>query len=176
MWESFNKIQGVILVIIAISLAFIFWYFAPQKSISLSLALPIFIVLIFLIMTLINAAYISFQLSKPGIPKVILGKKPSSTIGKAKAICMLESSELFSYDSLVSFYYIENGNFEQLIGSGNVTNIQDDGKIQVVLEHVIEGQEDIVEKLTNNDKSLLSKTIVKPNLPRIFFDLISHGG
>ena len=106
------------------------------------------------------------------LPRIVLGKKPSVQIQGAKVLCLLESSELFSYDALVSFYYIDDENFEQLIGIGAVVNIQEDRKIQVAMFYSLEGHQEKAEKIAQNDAGILKKTRVKPNVPKTYLDMI----
>ena len=84
-------------------------------------------------------------------------------------IFLLESSELFSYDTIVSFYYLED-EFEQLIAIGRVSNIQQDSKIQVEVIYLISDCKEILDRLANNDSTALEKTRVKPNIPKAYID------
>lgn len=84
-------------------------------------------------------------------------------------IFLLEPSELFSYDTIVSFYYLED-DFEQLIAIGRVRNIQQDSKIQVEVTDYLSGYEEIFNKLGRNDFKALEKTRVKPNIPKAYLD------
>jgi len=173
-WSSFLRVQGVLGVAITIVLAVLF---SPNKNISLSWVLPIGLFCVILILALGNAAYEAFKISKYVLPVVLVGKKPPTQIPGAKLLCLIESSELFSYDTLVSFYYIGDENFEQLMGIGTVINIQEDSKIQVVMTYSLDGYEEKIEKLVQNDSGILKRTRVKPNIPtKIYSDRILQGG
>ncbi len=161
-WSSFLRIQGAVGILIAL----LFWFFLPNINISLGLALPVLIFLIVVVVTLFNAAYESFKMSKRILPRILMGKKQG-----ARVLCLLEPSELFSYDTLVSFYYIEDS-FEQLIGIGTVTNIQEDGKIQVTMAILLEGYKEVVKKLEQNESTVLNKIKVKPNIPSAYSDML----
>lgn len=175
-WSSFLKTQGALIGVIAIALTVLLWLSSPNKSISLGLALPIGLFCIILILTLGNAAYESFKMSKRILPRILLGKEPPTQIQGAKVLCLLEPSELFSYDMLVSFYYVNDEDFEQLIGIGTVVNIQEEGKIQVAMIYSFDVYEEILNKLVQNDVGILKKTRVKPNVPKTYLDMISQGG
>lgn len=164
-WLSFLKVQGVVSVIGAIILAFILWYIKPNGLISIGIILPIMIICLIIVITLVNAAYISFKASRHPLPKVIVSRKPPTNFQDARALCLLEPSELFSYNMFVSFYFIDSDNFERLIGIGEVVNIQKDSKIQVILGYAVEGYDSIITSLTRNDSSIVKKIFVRPNAP-----------
>lgn len=161
-WSSFLRVQGVLGVTITILLAVLF---SPNKNISLSLVLPIGLFCVILILALGNAVYEALKISKHVLPVVLVGGKPPNHISGAKLLCLIEPSELFSYDTFVSFYYLGDENFEQLMGIGTVVNIQEDGKIQVVMTCSLDGYEENIEKLVQNDAGILKRTRVKPNIP-----------
>lgn len=165
-WLNFIKIQGPLLAIIGIAL----WFFSPQATVSLRLLLLIVILGLVILFTLASTAYEFFTKSKQFLflPKVIRSKKITVN-QKPYLIFLLESSELFSYDFYVSFYYLEN-EFEQLIAIGRVSNIQQDSRIQVEVIYLISGCEEILNRLANNDSTALEKTKVKPNIPKAYID------
>lgn len=161
-WSSFLKIQGITIGFLALLISIFFWLYSPDKNISLRFAVPIFILLIVVIFTFASAAYESFKISRHNIPKIVLGKKIGSNL-----LCLLEPSELFSHDTLVSFFYIEES-FEELIALGKVINIQEDGKIQVTVNLILRAHEDTITKLEQNDANVIKRIKVKPNIPGSF--------
>lgn len=175
-WSSFLRTQGALIGVIAIVSSVLLWRLSPNKNISLGLALPIGLLCVVLILTLGYAAYESFKMSKRILPRVLFGKKSSTKNQKPQVLCLLEPSEIFSYDAVVSFYYIDEG-FEQLIGIGTVTNIQENGKIQVVMTYSNDVYEETINELADNNARVLNKIIVKPNVPKSVLDImISQGG
>ena len=72
---------------------------------------------------------------------------------------LLQESPLFSFGIIVGIYFVEN-DFEQLIGIGQVVNIQENKKIQISVIYFLEGHEDKKEKLLENNKIYLEKTII----------------
>lgn len=175
-WSSFLRTQGALIGVVAFVSSLLLWRLSPNKNISLGLALPIGLFCVVLILTLGHAAYQSFKMSKRILPRVLFGKKSSTKDQKTQVLCLLEPSELFSYDAVVSFYYIDEG-FEQLIGIGTVINIQEDGKIQVIIAYSRDVYEETINKLAGNNAGVLNKIIVKPNVPKSILDImISQGG
>lgn len=170
-WSSFLRTLGVPVVIIGLVFEWLLWKFAPNDSIPVTLALPIGILAVVVILTLANAAYESFQMSRRILPRILYATKLPNQVAEATALCLLEPSELFSHDMVVSFYFVGHENFEQLMGIGRVVNIQEDNKIQVSVDYALDGHEETVKKLANNDSEVLSKTRVKPSVPTRFMPI-----
>jgi hypothetical protein len=85
----------------------------------------------------------------------------------AELMCLLEPSELFSHDILVSFYNVGEQGREVRIGIGVVENVQtEDRKILVAMTYPAEGYQEEVDKLKRNDAVALQNTRVKPTVPR----------
>lgn len=166
---SFLKIGLPISLIVTILL----WSYGPQGSVPVWNSILLSVFSLVMISTLALAAYDGFKISKFVLPRVLMGKDTSSIEG-AMLLCLLELSELFSYDNLVSFYHLFDEGFEQLIGVGSVINIQEDGKIQVIMTQITHGNEEVVSKLKNNDASTLKKTIAKSNVPKTYLSMRSR--
>jgi hypothetical protein len=130
--------------------------------ISLKYFMPISIVLFILVIAFAGALREVMKVSMY-MPNVILGKKSPKGVG-GYVMCLLEPSDIFSHDSLVSFL-IKEDNFEQFIGIGKVLNIQDDGKIQVVMTNKIGEFDNVIKKIKENNNEILKKLKVKPNIP-----------
>jgi hypothetical protein len=93
----------------------------------------------------------------------------------APLLCIVEPSDLFYHDALVSIYCTDQFGVEHLIGIGTVMIIQDDGLIQVELIWPIESQREVVELLSNNNATTLERTKVRPNIPRRYFGTVQGG-
>lgn len=175
-WTSFLRIRGVPIVVIAIVLPLVLWRVSPNTKISLGLALPIGLFCLVLILTLGNAAYESFKRSRRILPSILHARKPFAETQGEKVLCLLEPSELFSHNVLVSFYYVDEEGFEQLIGIGVVLNVQEDRKIQVAMTWAIKGHVEELERLVQNEAGILKKIRVKPDVPKMYLDLMMLGG
>ena len=71
---------------------------------------------------------------------------------------------------MVSAYYTNKDDIEVLIATGFVKNIQDNRKIVVQLSKLEHGQEEILKKIANNDKSIIDRTIIKPGISKTIFN------
>ena len=172
LYRIFNGINGI-----AIGLASLFatMLIGVYGKISLIQAIVIiFCIIDVLCMTVFlkssyDLFYIAKNLKRKGVlPKVIEGRLPYTNNQNAKALCILEYSELYSYNVVVTFYYRWD-NFEEIIGYGWVINVQEK-VIQIEMDEVLNGHEDIVQGITQNDAIVLNKLVVKPFVPKQRFN------
>lgn len=170
-FSSFMKTNGPVIAVCGLLLGVIAAKFL-NNTISLLWVILLFFLVLILIITFLAAAYKAFYISKHILPKVIYSKKVNPTDGSFKVLCLLEPSELFSNNTLVSFYYVREGNFEEFVGFGNVINVQEDKRIQVSMDQYLDVQEDIVNKLAENNALTLENIKVKPNIPKAQIELI----
>jgi hypothetical protein len=165
-WSSFLKTQGPIITAASVVL----WFLPLEKNLSLKWMLFVCLLGLLLVLTMANVAYESFKMSKRILPRVLLGREPPPYLSKARALLLLEPSELFSHGIGVSFYHVDSENCEQLIGIGEVINIQENRVVQVILTHGIQEQAETIEKITQNKKDLIDEMIVKPSVQIVYLD------
>ena len=160
---------------LAIVVAILFWALSPETEIALKWVLPVVLVLAISTTIFATSTVLSIRRSKRILPKVLLAMKPPAAMEDAQVLCLLEPSELFSHDSLISFYYLGEDSFEQLMGVGVVLNVQEDKKIQALMTATTDGQKERVGRLTQNDAQLLRRVLVKPTVPKSGMDSL-YGG
>jgi hypothetical protein len=166
LWESFRRVWGVPAVVLALILTVVFWFYPPATQLPLGPVVIVFICSFIILAVFADLAYrASTRLIRP-LPKVVHGRGP---IGNEILLCLLEPSELFSYNLAVSFYFIDNSGFERLIGIGGVLNIQEDRRIQVALTDAAAGQDEVLDLLRQNDANVLSRMRIKPSIPHEYF-------
>lgn len=151
------------------------WKYSPSTTIALKDFLPeIIIIFFFLIImgfTFLDMAYKLFIKQKNILPSVIEGRTPYRE--NAEVLCILEPSEIFFHDMLVSFYYLENENFEILIGIGKVILIQENNKnIQVEMNYYSPEYTNQIEQLKSSNSEIIKKIIVKPYIPERMLELL----
>lgn len=81
---------------------------------------------------------------------------------------LLQPSDLFSHNTLVSFYLRSGDGFERFMGIGKVRHVQEDGKIQA--EILDWEREDVLTRLKANDITVLRRILVKPSVPDTYID------
>ena len=168
--SSFRRIGLPFLAVLAIIVAFILWQVDRDTAVPLIIVLPIVALFCVLLVVFLGAAYWNFKARAKGLPRVRLAMKSSSAISSESVVLLLEPSDLFSHNTLVSFYYLSDEDFEQLVGLGKVKHVQEDGKIQA--EVLYWERESILEEIENNDARVLRRIRVKPSVPYTYLDLI----
>lgn len=167
LYQSFLRIHGVPVILLGICLGVISFIYSPTDSLSLKVVVPISIVSFLLLVTLIDNSIQNFKKISNILPKVKQARVPPSLYSDAIAILLLEPSDIFAHETLVSIYYLEN-DFESLIGVGFILTIQENGLIQVLVKKAIEEQgKNIWESICRNDVTILSKLQVKPSIPKV---------
>jgi len=161
LWSSFRQIYGPIVSVLSVFFAMLFWVFLPITSTPLIYLVIIGLITFIIILTLGQATYTSFKTSQKELPRVINSKTDQKT---GNIICVLEPSILFSQGIAVTFYYVSDDEFEIRIGIGQVILIQRNGKIQVLLDRPISGQEAILEGLGNNNDIIKNRIYIKPSM------------
>lgn len=190
LWESLKSVYSAIIGIASLVVSVVLWLYVPDTQASLRVIVPLTILVLVLLLaavvTLLNAAleanreanaerrnYEAVQAEYNdykargggGLPRVIEGRNPLPGT-EAALLCILDPSELFSYDTMVSFFSVSRQGVEVLVGIGFVTHVQDDRKIHATMMLVEDGQEDFAERLRQNESEAVRTTLVKPGFPR----------
>lgn len=168
LWSSLVRIHGFLLAFLGIVVGIILYAIVPQSTVTRVLvAVATFLVVLAIIafITLFDAARTLYDTEPNVLPKVRSGMQPFEGTDAA-LVCMTDPSDLFSFGILVSFYRVDEQEVEVPIGFGTVTNVQQNGKILIEMNHVLRGQEDFVERLRNNDGRAIAVTLVKPYFPQ----------
>jgi hypothetical protein len=98
------------------------------------------------------------------IPKILRVQKDANN----NIECLLEASDLFAAESMISLYYTDEDDFERLIGVGSVRYINNKKRIQVVIDEPKITYQNILDKLANNDLKVMQKTRVSPSVIKKF--------
>lgn len=184
LWDSYKAVNGpfiTVVVPVAVSVVLFlitgvgFWW-----KVALSVGALLCVALFILLLALFDAARKNYKgyaeaqekyeeanerLQNP-LPR-ILQSRASGPREPFEVVCLLEPSELFSQDNLVSFYDVGDEGLEVLIGVGAVQNVQTlDKKIQVALTWPADGYQEQVNELKGNNAAALKRTRVKPTVPR----------
>jgi hypothetical protein len=94
------------------------------------------------------------------IPKILRVQKDANN----NIECLLEASDLFAAQSMISLYYTDEDDFERLIGVGFVQSINNKKRIQVVIDEPKITYQYILDKLANNDLKVMQQTRVSPSV------------
>ena len=141
-------------------------FLLPFMNASLRYVIALFFLMLPLIYIALTTAYIIYEDLLKNLshrPKVIIARRPSKYYSTSIAVLYTEPTEDLAHGSIVSIYFLVSG-FEELIALGEVINVQDDKKVQVLIryDHDFEKyQNDIM----NNDKEALGKIVLKSTIP-----------
>lgn len=168
LFRSFDGVYGIILAAFSIIITIIIGFTGTISQIK-AVSMFISVIIVISTLTFFKSSLELYEIArdlkhKNSLPKVIEGLEPYNQETGAKALCILEPSELFFYNVEVSFYYRKE-HHEELIGYGEVINIQDH-YIQVQLNDILVGYEDVVQKIKQSNAETLNKLTVKPFVPK----------
>ena len=168
--HSFVVAGGPFLVVFGIVLTIVVWQIDRDATIRLWITLLVSGLLGTSTVTFFKAARESFSARRSALPRVQVVVDASRDISGGSVIILLEPSDLFSHNTLVSFYLRSGDGFERFMGIGKVRHVQEDGRIQA--EILDWEKEDVLMKLKANDSTILRRILVKPSVPDTYIDRV----
>jgi hypothetical protein len=176
-WTSFKAAFGPILAGAALVLSLLGPLYAPAAVFRISviwLAVGglLALTLLWTATNMVVAARSNLNRHLPRTCHVMIseGRGPGAV---ASTILVLEQSELFGINILVTVYYSENLGlgrgevFERAIGVGRVINVQENGLIQILVLAEVPANAELWQRIRNREPAPLAQLVVKPS---IFFD------
>lgn len=162
--ESIGTIKNSILYSIAFSvfLPLIMWIWKPDYKIPLSIFMSFFAIVCLLMVisiSTINVLWQKYRLEykrKNSIPRIV------DVLTNRGLILILNKSTLFTHRIYVSVFLNNNNGTENYIGIGIVSNIQENGLIQVQIIDWEDGYEREIREIEEKSDIILSKIIVRP--------------
>jgi hypothetical protein len=164
LYEAFRRVNGYALSAVGLVVTVLGVVLIPSWSVSVRLLVPLGVIILIVVLTLLDAVH-DLRLRRARLPKVIRANPPGTLYGSARAVLLLEKSELFSHDSVVSVYSRKQ-DFEQLIGVGFVSTVQQNGLVQVAVGPTSdESADETWQRVLQNNRDELSQLLVKPSVP-----------
>jgi len=165
LYRSFMATYGPFLTVVGFVLTVIAFFVVPATATwPVRWMLVLAVLAAYAVLVLLYAAYTAFRTTGQRLPIVRCAQACPKAFHKAKVLFLLDPSELFAHDAIVSIYYMQD-DIERLIGMGRVINIQEDGRIQVLATHDVEFGDVQWQDLVKNDVTKLRRLIVKPIIP-----------
>jgi hypothetical protein len=163
-WQSFKAALVPIVAGAGLILAIAGSAYVPLASVQVSVALLVVCAVTALVIcvTAINMALASKQ--RGAVPRTLSAIRETDE----GLTIVLSPSDLFGVDMAVAIYHVEqlelrgNLSFERLIGVGRVSNIQQNGLVQVSVVIRRPGHD---QWLGGREAALLRQIVVKPSLP-----------
>ena len=175
-WWSTRRSYGAFVIVLSLPTAIFLWQSPPTTRVPLGIVIVASMLGVAVLVTFAHMAFSAIQEHSGRLPRVIHSRKGTGAFKDYLVVCLLEQSELFSHGVAVSFYFKDSGEFEVLIGTGLVLNVQVDRRIQVGLTKALTGQKHTVDKLRENNSDTLQRLIVKPSVPADVMSSRMSGG
>jgi hypothetical protein len=161
-WSSLREVNNSILTILSYGLSIFLTIVAGKSSVPLYIVIIIVTVALLALATFFRALETTLEeyrkLKQSVIPKILRVQKD----GNNNLVCLLESSNSFSIELLISFYYTDEDGFERLIGEGFVEYINpNDGRIQAVIDKPQTAYQAMLDRLASNDLKIIQETRVR---------------
>jgi hypothetical protein len=168
LYDAFRRVNGYALSAIGVLVSLAGYAWLPDTRVSLRLLLPPGILCLVLILTLWDAT-VEANRRRARLPRVRRAIPPTPLYSDARAILLLDKSELFSQDAMVSVFSKSN-DFEVYAGVGFVAVVQEDGLIQVCVQMPRDDEDDVHGELwvrvMQNNVDELANLRVKPSFSR----------
>ena len=165
-WSSFREVNNSILTILSYAISILLAVVASKASVPLYLLIIIVTLSLLIIATLVRALEKALEeyakMKQSMIPKILRVQKDANN----NIECLLEASDLFAAQSMISLYYTDEDDFERLIGVGFVQSINNKKRIQVVIDEPKITYQYILDKLANNDLKVMQQTRVSPSVTK----------
>jgi hypothetical protein len=163
-YDSFIRINGWLFGGLGLALSIATFFFSPETKFPVGWFVVLGSLSIVVVVVLYDASRTSWKASQRGLPAVRRTLEPPDIYQGIEKILIVEPSELFGVDALVSIYTTEE-EYERLIGIGRVLNVQTNGYLQIGISTLTETSPDLIDKLKGNDSAFLKKILVKPSVP-----------
>lgn len=159
---SASQLQGLILGLVGVALGVIAWLSAPAAQVRVAWLWITIIAFLIVIWLLIDTCRRLHQRPVHYLPRV-LKSIPNNGLNN-NPILILESSELFGYGSLVTIFFVNDQDIELQVGSGHVSTIQTDRKIQVEITQWATAHQSVLQRVVDASVDTLGRLLIKPTV------------
>jgi hypothetical protein len=169
LWSSILQSWGGALTAGGFAAAVVGFFVTPAaETLPLRWYVVTVLVAFFLVVVLARAAWLAHLEAAPSIPRVRYANAAPKAYSGAYALFLLDPTPNLSHDALVSIYYLED-EVERLVGLGRVINVQNNGKVQVL---VVANYDfgDRLDAIRSNSVDELKKIIVKTSIPGLVME------
>ncbi len=165
LWRSLLKSWGAFASIASLLLGLVGYFLTPaDDQVALRWVIVIITACILVSITTLRAAWSAYSSMNVKLPKVLLVKEPPKFMNNAFALFLVEPTPLLSHGAIVSIYYLDD-EMEIFCSVGEVINVQEDGKVQILVHEQPEFGR-AAEGIMKNSKDERDKLLVKQTLSR----------
>lgn len=168
-WKSHKAVVGPLANAAALLLALLGSFWDPGVKVPIGLIwLAVFVLVTASVFaTLVNMTLVARRLAKAGPLRAIhaFAADPTGVV-----TLVLGRSSLFGVNILVTVYYIEGlgagqkHTFERVIGIGQVSNVQENGLIQVQVLREAPNHIELWQRIRNCERMILGQVTIKPSI------------
>jgi hypothetical protein len=172
-YRAFLRIHGFVLAVAGFIIAILTWKFGANTKLELWIVTSAIVICILSATTLGDALReaLARKIMLPSIRQIARGNEHGFQYSATQAIFLIEESEMFARDAVVSIYSDVEG-FEVLVGLGYVLGYTTHGLIQALVnEHPEGAHPDTWKKILENNTLILTKLKVKPSVPS---EILTH--
>lgn len=155
----FSVFSGIV-TLIGLFISFIAWKYKASANISFFLFVLIDSFLLVFIVVFVKLSIDLFKEKSSNLVKVISYIEPYSPYKNCEAILLTTNSDSFAINGIVSIFLEKNG-CEIYLAMGQIINIQQNEKVQILIPKNQNTDFDW-NKLKTNEKDMIEKIIVKP--------------
>jgi hypothetical protein len=162
-YERFRETYGAIASVIGLVISVITLVFVPDEwKVGARWLVLIIMIFLYLLWLLIDSVVIALSLANRSLPKVRYARSAPDFSPNSVSLMLLDPSDLYTMGSIVSIY--RQDEYEELMGFGEVLNVQEDGRIQILVGRSMVSL-DRWSGIVSNNAAELSKIRVKAFVP-----------
>lgn len=171
-YGSFTRVQGWVLAVLGVLLSLATFFWSDDTSIPIGWVATIATVLTILIVTLVEMSRaLAVRVQNP-LPRVLACLEPSPSTGDRR-ILLLEPSDLYGHDAVVSVYHARDDGFEVLVALGYVATVQQNGRIQVVIARQLPSDPGPDQVFDSRNATNLRRLLVRPGAPNAIMEQLN---
>jgi hypothetical protein len=167
-YESFRRVHGWSISLVSVAALVLSLFFGKETEVPLPWVILGALVAFLAIVVLLDLGIRTVARLDTRLPAVRHGGEAPALYRAGLALLLLDPSDLYGQDSVVSIYR-RSGSFEELVGLGHVATVQQNGMIQVIVVRDFSVDASLWQSVRGNNGSVLSALMVKPSLPRDAF-------
>jgi hypothetical protein len=164
LYASFTRINGWLFGTVGLVVSVGAFFFGPDTKVVVGWLVALAAVASVFLGVLSDAAYSGWKSSRQALPGVRKALVPPQNYPGIVKVLIVDSSDLFGVDALVSIY-VKEDEYERLLAIGRVLTIQTNGFLQVGLTNLTDMDAETEKKLDANDAALLKRLLIKPSIP-----------